>query len=178
MAQAAAPAADRRTQPSPSPAKSYLIVYNAISLLGWASVLGRVATLILTGGVRAVYPGTALLSQVVQSLAFLEIVHSLVGIVRAPVMTTAMQIASRLFILFAVVAMYGPDMLRGRSNGGFRLAAQAVGIEDYGAEWTQLVYSLMLTAWSIADGTRYLYFVFMLSSSNGQAMPGWLLWAR
>jgi very-long-chain (3R)-3-hydroxyacyl-CoA dehydratase len=42
----------------------------------------------------------------VQSLALLEVVHAFTGIVRSPLKTTAMQVTSRLLIIWAIVENY------------------------------------------------------------------------
>eukprot|EP00951_Prasinocladus_malaysianus_P037525 scaffold403922_cov50-Prasinocladus_malaysianus.AAC.1 len=41
--------------------------------------------------------------KIVQTAALLEVVHSAVGLVRSPVLITAMQVASRIWILWGVV---------------------------------------------------------------------------
>ena len=41
--------------------------------------------------------------QVAQTAAILEVLHSLVGLVRAPVGTTAMQVASRLWLVWGIL---------------------------------------------------------------------------
>ena len=42
----------------------------------------------------------------VQSFAILEIIHSLLGWVRSPVPTTAMQVASRLILVWGIAERY------------------------------------------------------------------------
>lgn len=41
--------------------------------------------------------------QMVQSLAVMEVVHAVMGLVRSPVFTTAQQVASRLFIVWGIL---------------------------------------------------------------------------
>lgn len=68
---------------------------------------------------------------------------------RAPVSTTAMQVASRLLLVWAVVDQF-PSLAR--SAG----------------------YASMLLAWSVTEVVRYSYFVFALSGSS----PGLVSWLR
>lgn len=170
----------RAFTPQPVPlSRRYLIFYNAASLLSWASILGRVNLIVVLAGLRHVYPSTGTFVQGVQSFALLEVLHSLVGLVRAPVTTTAMQVASRLFLVWGVVGLFGDDLLYGRSLGGFKIAKKAVGIEEYGAGWNQLAYYGMLIAWSITECIRYGYFVFFLASGGtGVGVPKLLNWLR
>lgn len=71
------------------------------------------------------------------------------GIVRSPIATTAMQVSSRLLLVWGVVNMF-PEL------------AKSAG------------YSSMLVAWSVTEVIRYGYFTFTL---NGYT-PGFLTWLR
>ncbi|KAB8343172.1 hypothetical protein FH972_022762 [Carpinus fangiana] len=165
-------------QPVPN-SRRYLIFYNAASLLAWSSILGRVILIVILAGLRHVYPSSGDFVKGVQTFALLEVVHSLVGMVRAPVLTTGLQVASRLFLVWGVVGLFGNDLLKGRSLGGFKIAKNAVGIEEYGAGWNQLAYFGMLVAWSVTECVRYSYFVFFLASgATGLGVPKFLNWAR
>jgi very-long-chain (3R)-3-hydroxyacyl-CoA dehydratase len=73
-----------------------------------------------------------------------------VGIVRAPVFTTAMQVASRVILVWAIVDQFPA------------------------ATSKSLAYSTMLLAWSATEVVRYSYFVFFLNGS----VPGILTWLR
>jgi very-long-chain (3R)-3-hydroxyacyl-CoA dehydratase len=72
------------------------------------------------------------------------------GIVRAPVFTTAMQVASRVILVWAIV-----DQFPAATSKSF-------------------AYSTMLLAWSATEVVRYSYFVFNLNGS----VPGILTWLR
>lgn len=72
-----------------------------------------------------------------------------IGFVRAPVTTTAMQVASRLFLVWGVNYMF-----------------PAIG--------THVSFSTMMIAWSIAECVRYSYYATNLLGS----VPGFLNWAR
>jgi very-long-chain (3R)-3-hydroxyacyl-CoA dehydratase len=71
------------------------------------------------------------------------------GIVPAPFFTTAMQVASRLFLMWAVCYPF-PEL--------------------NGSAW----YSSMLLAWSTTEVIRYSYFAL----KQFDAVPGWLHWLR
>lgn len=71
------------------------------------------------------------------------------GLVRAPVGTTAMQVASRLLLVWGIVDT-------------FPYLAKSAG------------YSSMLIAWSVTEVVRYSYFVFTLSGYS----PGFISWLR
>lgn len=66
-----------------APKRAYLVAYNALSALLWSVVLGRtVATLAANGletGPALVYPAVGEWTKWTQTLAALEIVHSLLG---------------------------------------------------------------------------------------------------
>lgn len=72
-----------------------------------------------------------------------------IGIVRAPISTTGMQVASRLLLVWGVV-----------NNFPFLATSPA--------------YSSMLTAWSVTEVVRYSYFVFTLSGFQ----PAFISWLR
>lgn len=85
----------------------------------------------------------------VQSAAILEVVHAALGWVRSPVPTTAIQVASRLFMVWAVS-------------------------ERYDQSWTSPWYASMVLAWSITETIRYPFYANQLMGSES---PG-LLWLR
>lgn len=94
----------------------YLIFYNSACCLGWAHVLALAIQAVVSGipqdGVQEalanVYmaKGMATVLAYVQTAALMEILHAAIGLVRSPVIVTAMQVSSRIFALFAV--MYAP----------------------------------------------------------------------
>ncbi|CEP12944.1 hypothetical protein [Parasitella parasitica] len=86
----------------------------------------------------------------VQTAALFEVLHSLLGWVRAPLMTTTMQVASRLFLVWAVNDV----------------------VPEIHTHWS---FSTMVIAWSIAECVRYIFYVFHLS---GGQVPGIVMWAR
>lgn len=85
----------------------------------------------------------------VQSLAILEVVHAAIGWVRSPVATTAIQVASRLFMVWAVS-------------------------ERYSQAWSSPFYASMVLAWALTECIRYPFYANQLLGSEGSG----LLWAR
>ncbi|KMP08654.1 tyrosine phosphatase [Coccidioides immitis RMSCC 2394] len=100
--------------------RAYLLLYNTASFALWSVITLRLflllALLVPTGHVAATYNALFPLLRVTQSLALLEIVHSLVGIVRAPVITTLMQVASRIVVVWGVMWMFAEERV-GREMG-------------------------------------------------------------
>lgn len=90
----------------------YLILYNVCACAGWSVVLalalktmaagvpqdGLVETLSNVYGTE----GLAMFLTYSQTAALLEIVHAGLGLVRSPVLVTAMQVGSRIVALIAV----------------------------------------------------------------------------
>ncbi|RDW88727.1 very-long-chain (3R)-3-hydroxyacyl-CoA dehydratase [Coleophoma cylindrospora] len=134
---------------SNSPKTQYLIIYNFASAVLWTAVLGRVLLLVPLVGFGRAYQGVGVFTKWTQTMALLEVVHAATGIVRAPISTTAMQVASRLLLVWGVV-----------NNFPF-LAKSAA-------------YSSMLVAWSVTEVIRYSYFTFTLSGFQ----PGFISWLR
>lgn len=66
-------------KPIPGTKRVYLVAYNAISAALWSVVLVRTAQTALTDGTEAVYPTVGEWTKWTQTLAGLEIVHSLLG---------------------------------------------------------------------------------------------------
>lgn len=85
----------------------------------------------------------------VQSLAILEVVHAALGWVRSPVPTTAIQVASRLFMVWAVSEKFD---------------------QASGSAW----YASMVFAWSVTESVRYPFYANSLMGSESDG----LLWAR
>ncbi|KAI0603562.1 tyrosine phosphatase-like protein [Biscogniauxia sp. FL1348] len=134
-----------------SPVKNaYLILYNAVSAGLWAVVLGRVIATNLTQGHEAVYPAVGQFCKWTQTLAGMEVLHSLFGIVRAPLITTFMQVFSRYALVWGIVDLF-PGALAGSP-----------------------AYSTMLGAWATTEVVRYSYFALGLSGLQ----PAALHWLR
>lgn len=168
----------RKAKPvaSSSPIKnSYLLAYNALSAALWAGVLYKTVTIgaheVLSarkasvlgfgkqnglGGLEALGSGKVFdeletYTRLTQSLAGLEVLHSLVGIVRAPLMTTLMQVASRFLLVWGIAYNFPQSTQHSPA------------------------YATMLLAWSFTEVVRYSYFVFSLS---GVGVPKLWTWLR
>ncbi|THX52007.1 PTPLA-domain-containing protein [Aureobasidium pullulans] len=146
--QPARPAAERKSSPLKT---GYLVLYNAISTILWGTILGRVLLIAGVHGTRYVFPGVGEFAKWTQTLALLEVVHAAVGIVRAPLLTTLMQVASRILLIWGIVTPF-PNTVA-----------------------FSPIYSTMLIAWSITEVIRYSYFAINLSSGS---VPSFWLWLR
>jgi very-long-chain (3R)-3-hydroxyacyl-CoA dehydratase len=94
---------------------TYLIFYNCALTVGWAMVWAITVNYVvteymaypnITEALSKVYAadGLAIMLDISQTLALLEIVHAATGLVRSPVTVTFMQVMSRIVALFALVA--------------------------------------------------------------------------
>ncbi|KAI0013894.1 tyrosine phosphatase-like protein [Xylariaceae sp. FL0662B] len=135
-----------------SPVKNgYLILYNAVSAILWLTVLGRIVGVNVMRGPQLAYPAVGEFCKWTQTLAGMEVLHSLLGIVRAPFLTTLMQVFSRYAIVWGVTGPF-PQLARSPA------------------------YSTMLVAWATTEVIRYSYFALTLARA-GQP-PRALHWLR
>ena len=125
--------------------KSYLVLYNAACMLGWASALAlAVQSLLATGGdLTKVWAATGFTLQASQWAMCLEIVHAATGAVRSPVVTVFLQVMSRITLLG--VATLSP-------------AASATW-------WC----GMMAISWSLVEVPRYAFYLNGLLGPGGQA---------
>jgi very-long-chain (3R)-3-hydroxyacyl-CoA dehydratase len=140
--------------------KTYLVLYNAACIAGWSYVLYEMAQHFLAAsaaGPKAdywhaastLYPRVEKPLKIVQTAAILEIVHAMVGLVRSPVVTTFMQVFSRLFILWGITHV-SP------------------------ASQNHWCFALMCASWASVEPPRYLYYLIKLIGNP----PGFLTWIR
>ncbi|KAI8826057.1 tyrosine phosphatase-like protein [Fimicolochytrium jonesii] len=131
----------------------YLVLYNLASTGAWMYLLWKLVAQIVAdnGHHESVYGATGEKLTIVQTLALLEVAHAALGLVKAPVTTSAIQIITRLLIVRGVLNFVGLPLLR--------------------EHWAV---STMISAWAIADIVRYIYYVFNMVGS----VPGILQWAR
>ncbi|BCS20611.1 protein tyrosine phosphatase-like domain-containing protein [Aspergillus puulaauensis] len=152
--------------------RQYLLAYNAANFFLWTTLTVRTIRILIIQAlahkslsptqfnIPAVFADTyAPLLQITQSLATLEILHSLIGIVRAPLVTTAMQVASRLFVVWAVL---------------YPFHASIVGAGDLPGEFGYLG---CLIAWGVTECIRYGFFV-MQVNGGVETVPKWWQWLR
>ncbi|CZT23480.1 related to protein tyrosine phosphatase-like protein (putative anti-phosphatase); pepino protein; pasticcino protein pas2 [Ramularia collo-cygni] len=136
-----------------SPAKTtYLILYNSISALLWSVVLGRVLLIASIHGYASVYTGAGNFTKWTQTLAGLEVLHAATGLVRAPLLTTLMQVASRYLLVWGIVQQFPHTTGHGSP-----------------------AYSTMLVAWSVTEVIRYTFFAVNLGYGS---VPKVLMWLR
>ncbi|KAF4121292.1 very-long-chain (3R)-3-hydroxyacyl-CoA dehydratase [Geosmithia morbida] len=142
-----------KKQPKPSsPVKTaYLVLYNTLSAAAWSVVLFRTLSIAIQQDPKLVHVGVGEWTKWTQTGALLEVLHSLLGIVRAPLMTTVMQVASRILLVWGVVHPF-PEVALSTN-----------------------FYSSMLIAWSVTEVIRYSFFAFSLSLGS---TPGLLTWLR
>ncbi|KAK5122144.1 hypothetical protein LTR85_004390 [Meristemomyces frigidus] len=135
----------------PSYRSLYLILYNCVSAFLWSVILGRVLSITTIHSYRGVHIGTGQWTKWTQTLAGLEVLHAAIGLVRTPILTTVMQVASRFLLVWGIV-------------------------HNFPATTSQsLAYSTMLLAWSVTEVVRYTYFAVNLAYGG---VPSWLTWLR
>jgi very-long-chain (3R)-3-hydroxyacyl-CoA dehydratase len=162
-----AAATTRKTTPNSPLKNTYLLAYNALSAALWAGVLYKTVTLgaheinaaskngwIMSGAgpLGAVQKGLSS-GKVYDELETYTngVLTSHIGVVRAPLLTTLMQVSSR-FLLVHLIASPFPQTTR-----------------------TSPAYATMLLAWSVTEVVRYTFFVFSLS---GVGVPRLWTWLR
>jgi very-long-chain (3R)-3-hydroxyacyl-CoA dehydratase len=151
---------------------AYLLGYNALSFALWATCTLRLALLVPLvaphGHLPAVF--THLFSPLLtttQSLAVLEIVHAGLGVVRAPVGTTALQVASRLLVVWGVLFPF-------RAGSGLGVPGAGI-VGGQGAAIGDVAFVGCLAAWGMAECVRYGFFALQ---AWGQGVPVWWMWLR
>ncbi|KAF9973177.1 hypothetical protein BGZ73_003616 [Actinomortierella ambigua] len=133
--------------------KGYLILYNWASFAAWGYVLVQtLATLLAAqGDYTKVYGVVGDHLIWIQTGALLEVVHALLGFVKSPVGTTAMQVASRLLLVWGICWLFPLPEVR-----------------NYWA------FTSMTIAWSITEIIRYSYYALNLVG----VQPASLVWCR
>ncbi|CAD0113776.1 unnamed protein product [Aureobasidium uvarum] len=74
--QPARPARERKVSPVKT---GYLVLYNAVSTILWATILGRVSLVASVHGTKYVFPAVGEFAKWTQTLALLEVVHAALG---------------------------------------------------------------------------------------------------
>lgn len=162
--------AARSSSSTSSPKQFYLLAYNGACLLLWIIVTGRAAVLLPTlvqheklfALKEALWP----IHPIAQGIALLEVLHAMFGIVRASPVTTAMQVASRILVVFGILYPF-PEIVAftnvwGRSEAG----------PNYGP----VAFAALIAAHGITEVIRYGFFVWKEGVS--ETIPGPLLWLR
>ncbi|XP_047256589.1 very-long-chain (3R)-3-hydroxyacyl-CoA dehydratase PASTICCINO 2A isoform X3 [Capsicum annuum] len=128
----------------------YLFFYNWIVFFGWFQVFYFGVKTLNEFGHEHVYDAVEKPLLFAQTAAFLEVLHSLVGLVRSPVSATLPQITSRLYVTWGILWSF-PEV---RSH---------------------ILVSSLVISWSITEIIRYSFFG--TREAFGSA-PSWLLWLR
>uniref|UniRef100_A0A915Q095 Very-long-chain (3R)-3-hydroxyacyl-CoA dehydratase n=1 Tax=Setaria digitata TaxID=48799 RepID=A0A915Q095_9BILA len=120
-----------------TPVQLYLFLYNALQTCGWSIILWKTFRgLFLNESYEHLYWSCELELQIFQTAAVLEIVHAVARFVRSPVGTTAMQVYSRVSLVWLILYK----------------ARTSIGV------------LFLLIAWSVTEVVRYSYYGFALIS--------------
>jgi very-long-chain (3R)-3-hydroxyacyl-CoA dehydratase len=128
----------------------YLALYNWAIFFGWFQVLFFSVKTLLESGHEHVYNAVEKPLLWAQTAAVLEIIHSLIGLVRSPISATLPQIGSRLYLLWGILWSF-PEVQ------------------------SHVLVSSLVISWSITEIIRYSFFG--LKEAFGYS-PSWLLWLR
>jgi very-long-chain (3R)-3-hydroxyacyl-CoA dehydratase len=90
----------------------YFSVYNWVVFIGWAQVLLSMILALLDDGHEAVYAAIERHLLFAQTAAIMEILHSILGLVRSPVSSTLPQITGRLFMIWGILRSF-PEVISG-----------------------------------------------------------------
>ena len=132
----------------------YLILYNFLQLCGWSCFFFKVTNyLINSKSLHEIYSNTHLILECCQYGAFLEIIHSIIGLVKSSIFATSIQIIGRIIIV--VILQFFQS---GVSQG----------------------YFLIYFAWSIVEIVRYTYYIMNLLQKDffKYNIPYILIWCR
>lgn len=85
--------------------KVYLVCYNAVQWVGFCAVIWSLGKCLFEGydGIQTTYERAGPIISLCQVLAFLEVIHAAVGLVKGAVIPTLMQVLGRALILFVVL---------------------------------------------------------------------------
>lgn len=131
--------------------KTYLALYNLFAALSWAYTLYLTASCYFNGDTPAeTWATIGWVLKCAQTSALLECLHSLFRLVRSPLLTTLLQVASRIVLLW-----------------GFTHP-----LEVCQQHWSLF---LMVGSWSSVEVPRYLFYFSNLAFGG---VPNWLFWLR
>jgi very-long-chain (3R)-3-hydroxyacyl-CoA dehydratase len=106
--------------------------------------------------------------KIAQTLALLEVVHAAIRIVRSPVLVTATQVASRIWILWGII-----DVAPGPTTSQTLTVFPTFGLLP-GLHHAALSLVTLLFAWSCSEIIRYSFFAL----KEAGLQPYFLLWLR
>lgn len=160
----------RRPAAAQSATQKYLIAYNAVCLALWSTITLRAFVLIPTlsalGKLEGLFDALFPLLKWTQTIALLEVVHAVVGLVRASPLTTAMQVASRILVVWVVLEIF-PQIV---------LTTNIFGRPTAGSVTGPIAFAGILVAWGTTEVIRYGFFVWKAAIS--ERVPGILTWLR
>ncbi|KAG9128812.1 hypothetical protein Leryth_009555 [Lithospermum erythrorhizon] len=130
--------------------KLYLLSYNALQAFGWAVALYRIlSNFISSNSLSGAYHSAGELICLLQTVAFLEVLHGAIGIVPSGVLIPLMQWGGRTHFLLAIVR---------RINEVHELPSVFI----------------TFVAWSLSDVIRYLHY----ASNCIGSPPHWITYLR
>ena len=132
----------------------YLILYNFLQLCGWSCFFFKVTNyLINSKPLQEIYSNSYLILECCQYGAFLEIIHSIIGLVKSSIFATSIQIIGRIIIV-VILQFFQSAVSQG--------------------------YFLIYFAWSIVEIVRYTYYIMNLLQKDFFKfnIPYILIWCR
>ena len=132
----------------------YLILYNFLQLCGWSFFFFKGINLIINSkSFQEIYSDTHLILEYCQYGAFMEIIHSIIGLVRSSIFATSIQIIGRIIIV-VILQFFESAISKG--------------------------YLLIFFAWSIVEIVRYTYYIINLLQKEFVKfnIPYLLIWCR
>jgi len=134
-------------------------------------ILGK-TVMALVSGVEfgKLYKTTAFEVQIFQSLMILEVIHAILGLVRSPVFTSALQITSRLVIIWPV----SWRVATARSSMGVGIYVLAWSITEV-VRYSFYAMGLFKQCPYIIQWARYTFFIFLYPM--GVIGELWTIWA-
>jgi len=134
--------------------RTYLILYNFLQLCGWSCFFFKVTNyLINSKPLQEIYSNSHLILECCQYGAFLEIIHSIIGLVKSSIFATSIQIIGRIIIV-VILQFFQSAVSKG--------------------------YFLIYFAWSMVEIVRYTYYIMNLLQKDFFKfnIPYILIWCR
>jgi len=130
--------------------KVYLLCYNSAQVVAWSYMLGKLVLHFAAGGeIDTLYDEVKTCLQVFQTLALLEVVHAMLGLVRSSVQVTMQQLFARMYITWAILYSLPPSQL-------------------------SIGFPILLFAWTVTEVIRYSMYAVSIVTSP----PYFLVWLR
>mmetsp|Transcript_803 Transcript_803/g.1546 ORF Transcript_803/g.1546 Transcript_803/m.1546 type:complete len:768 (-) Transcript_803:236-2539(-) len=123
--------------------RAYLAGYNAVQGAGWCYALFLVVSHLTSEATTSLWTVAGAPVYWLTMYTMLEVVHSLIGFVRAPVATTGIQVFSRVALAAVCQLMYGGGETASKTQPGIWL-------------------TFMFFAWSLTETVRYSFYALNL----------------